>query len=244
MRLMPVIVAAFVLAIQGPALAQEWIEFVSLDDRFTCNFPGQPTVTETTWTSEYDADLPARVYSAERGLGRYSMTVVDYNQAEPMLTERAEACPAGAETCRGGGGSTGLGYWKLDVRGALVFASWKFMQRDATLTHYNLNHMDVVEGHNLHLTNNADQSRTFASIYMHENKLYVMEATVPAGYPEPGLFQQSLGWLDENGNGLRYQSFYSNGFPAPERANRGGRGQGQGRGNATGANTGQGGQAR
>ena len=41
---------------------------------------------------------------------------------------------------------------------------------------------------------------------MHENKLYIIEGTVPAGYPEPGLFQQSLGWLDENGVGLRYQS--------------------------------------
>jgi hypothetical protein len=27
--------------------------------------------------------------------------------------------------------------------------------------------------------NNADKSRTFVSIYMHHNRLYVMEATVP-----------------------------------------------------------------
>ncbi len=40
-------------------------------------------------------------------------------------------------------------------------------------------------------------------MYMHENKLYISEGTVPAGYPEPGLFQQSLAWLDENGNGIR-----------------------------------------
>jgi hypothetical protein len=179
MRLMPLVVVAFVLTIHGSATAQEWTEFASRDDRFTCNFPGEPLVTETTWISEYGAELPARVYSAERGPGKYSMTVVDYGQAQPILTERAKSCPPGAETCQGGAGSTGEGYWKLDLRGALVFGSWKFMQRDAVLTHYNLNHMDVVEGHNLQLTNNADQSRTFGSIYMHENKLYVMEATVP-----------------------------------------------------------------
>jgi hypothetical protein len=92
------------------------------------------------------------------------------------------------------------------------------MQREAVLSHYNLNHMDVVAGHNLQLTSNADQSRTLSSIYMHENKLYVMEATVPSGYPEPGLFQQSLGWLDENWLGLRYVTFYSNGVPTPARA--------------------------
>jgi hypothetical protein len=213
----------------------EWIEFASLDDRFTANFPGQPKVTETTWSSEYGADLPARVYTAATGSGRYSMTVVDYNQAERILAEKARNCPAGAEPCKGSP-TTGVGYSKVDVRGAIVYASWKLMQRDAKLTHYMWNFIDLVEGHQLQLTNTADNSRTFASIYMHQNKLYVMEATVPAGYPEPGLFQQSLGWLDENGIGLRYQSIYTNGFPAPPRVNRAGQRQGQGRIDAPGAN--------
>jgi len=246
MRLIPVVAAAFVLSIQGSAFAQEWTEFASRDDRFTCNFPGQPKVTETTWTSEYGASLPARVYSAEVGQSRYSMTVADYNQTQRLLTEKAKACPAGAEPCRGGGGATGEGYWRVDVRGAITYATWKVMQRDARVTHLMWNFMDLVEGHQLQLTNTADKSRTFASIYMHENKLYLMEATVPAGYPEPGLFQQSLGWLDENGVGLRYQAIYSNGFPAPPRVNRGGRGQGQGQGriDAPGADAGQAGQAR
>jgi len=102
------------------------------------------------------------------------------------------------------------------------------------------NFVDLVEGHQLQLTNNADKSRTFAGIYMHENKLYVIEGTVPAGYPEPGLFQQSLGWLDENGVGLRYQSYYSNGYPPPPRVNRAGRGQGQGRIDAPTADPGRG----
>ena len=64
---------------------------------------------------------------------------------------------------------------------------------------------------------------------MHQNRLYIIEGTVPAGYPEPGLFQQSLGWLDENGVGLRYQSVYSNFYPAPPRVDRSRENQGQGR---------------
>jgi hypothetical protein len=76
---------------------------------------------------------------------------------------------------------------------------------------------------------NADKSRTFAGIYMHENKLYIIEGTVPPGYPEPGLFQQSLGWLDEAGVSVRYQSYYSNGFPPPPRARRAPAAQSQGR---------------
>jgi len=38
---------------------------------------------------------------------------------------------------------------------------------------------------------------------------------VGANMPEPGLFQQSLGWLDEQGNSIRYQQFYLNGAPRP-----------------------------
>ena len=58
---MPLISAALVLSISGPVFAQEWIEFANREDRFTCNFPSQPKVTETTYKSEHGADLPARV---------------------------------------------------------------------------------------------------------------------------------------------------------------------------------------
>src|SRR5438034_6807420 len=128
MRLMPLISAALAVFISGPSFAQEWIEFASREDRFTCNFPSQPKVTETTYRSEYGADLPARVYSATQGQSRYSVTVVDYNQAQRILTEKAKNCPAGDVVCRGVAGS-GEGWWKVDLRAALVYASWKFMQR-------------------------------------------------------------------------------------------------------------------
>jgi len=42
MRLMPLISTVLALAVSGPAFAQEWIEFASREDRFTCNFPAQP----------------------------------------------------------------------------------------------------------------------------------------------------------------------------------------------------------
>lgn len=242
MRLTPWIATTLALCIAAPVFAQEWIEFASREDRFTCNFPSQPKVTETTYRSQYEADLPTRVYSATQGQSRYSVTVVDYNQARRILTEKAKSCPAGAEPCIGSAGDEG--HWKADVRGAIDFATWRLLQRDAKLTLFVWNVVDLVEGRQLQLTNNADKSRTFAGIYMHENKLYIIEGTVPPGYPEPGLFQQSLGWLDENGVGLRYQSYYSNGFPAPPRVNRAGRGLGQGRIDAPGANPDQPGQRR
>jgi hypothetical protein len=214
------LIATTLLAISTPALAQEWTEFVSIEDRFSTNFPGQPRITETTYKSQFGADLPARVYSASRGASRFSMTVVDYRSIEKILTEKAKSCPPGAETCLGGSNpisSTGAGYWKADVAGAIVYATWQYMQRNAKVTQLVWTNIDLVEGHMLQLTN-ADQSRTFASIFMHENKLYIGEATVPAGEPEPGLFQQALGWIDENGKNIRYQTLYHNGFPPPPRS--------------------------
>ena len=217
MRFMPVISIALLFFVSGPLFAQEWIEFASREDRFACLFPSQPKITETAYPSEYGADLPARVYSVAQGQSRYSITVVDYNQVQRILTEKSKACPGGDVVCRGVPGS-GDGWWQVDLRAALVHASWQLMQRDAKVTQYQWNFLELVEGHQLVLTN-ADKSRTFAAMYMHENKLYIIESSVPPGYPEPGWFSQSLGFLDEKGIGLRYQEIYVNGYPAPPRAN-------------------------
>ena len=59
MRLMPVIAAALVLSTSHLSYAQEWIEFASRHNRFTCLFPGQPKITETTYHSPHEADRPA-----------------------------------------------------------------------------------------------------------------------------------------------------------------------------------------
>jgi hypothetical protein len=225
MRLVPMpVAAALILACAGPALGQEWDEYVSLEDGFSLNFPAEPTVTETTYASEYGADLPARVYSVVQGDQSYTMTVVDYSPVERLLTEKAEECPPFAdERCTGFGAGpiVGAGYWRTDIRGALVWASWQFMQRDVEVTDYLWNFVELVEGHQLQLTSNVDQSRSFVSIYMHEDRLYIMEGKVPAGYPEPGLFQQSLGFVDEDGNRVRYGDYYDNDYAPPERVPRG-----------------------
>ena len=225
MRLIGFVLVALLVTGPGSALAQEWTEFASRDDRFTVNFPGTPKISATTWNSEYGAVLPARLYTAEIGRSRFTVTAVDYSGVEQLLTEKAKSCPAGAETCSGIG-DTGVGYWKNDVRGAVAYASWKLIQGSAKMTHFMWNFVEMVSGNQLQLTN-ADGSRTFASIYMHENTLVIVDGTVPAGYPEPGLFQQSLGWLDQDGKGIRYSTLYINepDLPKPAIRVRGQRGQ-------------------
>src|SRR5690349_6412010 len=122
MRLVILVSAALMtISLSTTAFAQEWIEFASRDERITCLFPGQPKVTEATWVSEYGAILPARLYSAAQGQSRYSVTVVDYNPVERLMVEKSKACPPGTETCQGVA-DWGLGYWKNDMRGAIVYA--------------------------------------------------------------------------------------------------------------------------
>jgi len=205
------------------ATAQEWAPFTTVQDGFTINFPGQPRVTQITWRSQLDFELPARVYSADRGSERYSITVVDYSGIEQLGIERAKSCPPGNANCRANAPpALGPGYSRHDERGALLFATEKLLNRNATMTELAWDWQDMVEGHVIHLTNTADQSRTYAYVAMHRHKLYIVEGTVPKGAPEPGLFQQSLGWVDKDGKGIRYQDVvYSNAYhgmgvyPAP-----------------------------
>ena len=204
---------ALVLSVSGPAGAQDWEEFVSVREGFTVNFPGRPTVTETTWTSQLGYTLPARVYSADKGREHYTLTFVDYSDLERQGIERSKTCPPGNAQCRANAGPViGPGYWKQDERGAVVYATFRLLQRNATLTSLAWEWQDLVEGHSIQLTNNADGSRTSAFIAMHEHRLYILEGTVPKGFPEPGLFQQSLGWIDKDGKSIRYQGIYSNSF--------------------------------
>ena len=203
-------------ALVTPASAQDWELFVFAEDGFSANFPGRPRIERTTWVSQYRYTLPARVYTASRGAERYSATVVDYRGLEAQGVARGTACPAGAETCAGTqdgrqGAIIGLGYWKMDVRGALAYATLKFLQRDATVTDFTMQFQDVVEGYLLNLTN-RDGSRTLAYVTMHENRLYVFEGTVPKGYVEPALFQGSIGFVDAGGRSIRYLNWYSNGI--------------------------------
>jgi len=237
MRVSPIVSAALVLCMSGSAFAQEYVEFKSQQDRFTVVFPAQPKVTETTFKSQFDSVLPARIYSADANGGHYSVTVVDYNNIRAIATEKAKKCPPGAEACSGtatDASSTGAGYWKADIAGAVMNATWMLQQRDAKVTYVGWANMDLVEGNMVSLINNKDKSRTSAAVYMHENKLYILEGTAPAGYPVPDWFQQSVGWIDENGNGIRYLTIYHNGLPKPEIARRGGQGQGQGQGRGQG----------
>jgi hypothetical protein len=215
MRRIAVAVALGLLASRS-SFAQEWIQYASRADLFGVNFPSEPNVRDISYTSEFGISLPAHVYSAESGRSRYSVTVVDYAAAEKMHTDRAALCKK-----NGGEGDACQNDWRGDVQGSIVHASWKFLQRDAKVNFFGWAVVDQVEGQRLQLTS-PDQSRTFAEIHRHGTRLYILEATVPPKAPAPGLFQQSLMFLDVEGKPIRYRSIYTTGyseewkFPAPD----------------------------
>lgn len=89
------LVSAAMVLVSGVALAQdakEWSEFLDRMEHFTVNFPGEPDVKESTYTTAKGTTLPAKIFSAEDRRGRYSITVVNYSgAAAEQATARDEA---------------------------------------------------------------------------------------------------------------------------------------------------------
>jgi hypothetical protein len=219
-----VICALLMFLPPGAALGQEFVEFTSVEDGFRIAFPGRPQVQNTTYTSQYGYPLPAKVYSVTSGPQRFSVTVVDFRGIQQQAI--AKTCPKGPDTCqrRALTAVIGEGEWRNDVRGAMLYALNTFINRGAKITNITGDWQDLVEGMMVQLTN-ADQSRTFASISMHDNRLYIVEGTAPVrGYPPPIAFQQNFAVVDSQGTSIRYQRMYSNAYhglgeyPVPSRA--------------------------
>ncbi len=198
MHLANLTLAASALLLSLPSVGQGWIEYVSIADRFTMYIPGEPDVRDISYASEYGVVFPARMYSYEDGPSRYSVTVVDYTDAEEIHSERANKTSA----------DDGSLYWAVDVLGSIAYAAWNIRKRGGEVTHDAWHYIQRVEGHQLQVTN-ADRSRTYAGIYLHETRLYILEATVLPGSPPPIIFQQSLSLLDDEGNTFNYEYIHS-----------------------------------
>jgi len=249
MRLRQLTIAVAVLLISTQAFAQEWVEYSNKQDRFEVNLPEQPTVRDFTYTSWLDAKLPARVYTAQRGAEKYSVTFVDYTKAQEVHAQMAGTmnCAAGtpANQCTAAIAGTdsaaqGVGAWKYDVLGALDHASEEILKRNAKVTYFAWATIDRIVGRQIQLTN-PDGSRTYVEMHMYADRLYIFEATVPKGSPEPGLFQQSPRFLDGDGKAVRYQDNYLDRYGLPEASPVR---QGGGARGGRGAAAGQGGQAQ
>ena len=174
----PIRIVAVVATLLLPAssFAQEWIEYVDRTDGFSVNFPGQPTIRETTYPPQRGAPLRARVFTVQDGSRRYSVTVVNLaGIVQPS-----------------------------DVKGSVSWEAWNFRKRGGAVTYDAFAQVDSIDGHQLHITN-PDKSQTIVGIYVHARRLYILEATVPPSTPGALHFQQSLMILDKEGKRIRYE---------------------------------------
>lgn len=174
--------------------AQGWDYYTSRDDNFRIRAPGAFEVTEFDFPSEYGAVMPARIHSYESGDNRFSITVVDYTDARAIHAARSRT-EADYEI-----------YWEIDIRASVAYAATQLRQRGGEVKYDAYHYIDRVEGHQLQITND-DGSRTYAAIYLHDSHLYILEATVGSRSPPPVMFQQSLEFLNDDGNRIRYRNY-------------------------------------
>lgn len=171
-RLIPAVL--LFVGVSTAALAQAWIEYKNLQDRFTINFPGEPKVESLTYTAEDGNTFPAHRYSATRGQSTYVVTVVDFTTSDSVST----------------------------VRGAIAFETAK-QRKLGKVTYDAYAQVDRIEGMQLQVTK-PDGKRLFTGVHLEDKRLYILEGTVPAGDPPPAAFQVSLTILDAQGQHIRY----------------------------------------
>jgi hypothetical protein len=213
MRVVRNVAAGCLLLFGGLLFAQEWNRYQNLDDRFAVTAPGEPTIEKTKWKSEYNSMFPATVYRWQQGANHYTATVIDYSDSEAIYA----ATPHSPSF-------QGPMYWQIDILGSIQYAATQYREKPGVKVTFDYFHyINYVTGHELQITN-PDQSRTYVGIYLHENRLYVFDATVAKGMPPPLIFQQSPEFVDANGNAIRYRTYYFNPVPEPRIGQRGGAG--------------------
>jgi hypothetical protein len=211
MRSVHVIAAVCLLLAAKPSFAQkEWADYRNLDDHFAINAPGDPTVGTTTWKSEYDSMFPEKVYRWQDGANKYSVSVVDYSNSEATFYANHHSDDFQAAA-----------YWQIDILGSIQYAATQYrMKPGVKVTFDAFHYINLVTGHQLALTN-PDGTKTWVAIYLHENRLYILDATVTKTSPPPIIFQQSLEFLDSDGKSIRYRTYYFDKLPEQKIGRRG-----------------------
>ena len=183
MCLRTIILTIMGMLIAFPATAQGWIEFVDEQEFYGINMPHDPNVENSTYHSEFGADYPGKVYTTSDGLVEYKVTVVDYTNSSELEGSR--------------------GVW--DYAGSVAYAAWQIRKRGGDITHDGWTEADRIPGHHLQITN-ADNSRTYAAIHSHAMRLYIFEAFAAPGAIAPIQYQQSVIFLDEDGEIVRFDT--------------------------------------
>ena len=196
MPFLQLITLASILWFCESAIAQRWMPYTSATDGFRIMTPGEFAIEEIDYETEYGIVVPAKVFSHENDTGRYSVTVVDYRDAQQLHDKRLREI----------GGIYQPIYAQVDVRGSIAYAAKKIRDRASTIDYDAYHYISRIEGHQLQTTN-PNQTRTFAALYLYESRLYVIDATASPEIAPPGMFQQTLEFVDEDGEVITFRNF-------------------------------------
>lgn len=177
------------------ASAQRFTQYVSEEDAFRIMAPGEFSIEETEMESEYGIIVPVRTYSHENNDGLFIVTVVDYRDSQRLHDARIEELD----------GLYVSAYGEVDVRASVAFFAKKIRDRAETIEYDAYHYIGKVDGHQLQTTN-PDGTRSFAALYLHRSKLYVVEARVNPGSPVGAMFQQTLDFMYD-GRRIFYDAF-------------------------------------
>ena len=180
MRLVHLVPVSLALFFSTAAYAQLFAEWASREDRFTVNFPGEPTRTESMYRTAKGEALEAHTYTADAPAtsiqaGTYSVTMVDYTKSSDDAATAIEEAAAALRT-----------------KGTVKYEAAENVDQMRT------RRMTV---------ETADSRRILAEILMsNEKRLYIVAANTPMTVPPPAQFQASIQILDENGVRIRYRT--------------------------------------
>jgi len=175
MRYLGFVAGLLFFFVNSAANAQGWFEYTNREEQFSVNFPEEPAIGDVSYKAASGQNIPARLFEAREGASRYTVTVVNYTGAAPE-----------------------------DIAAAIDHAAETYRDSGSEVTYDNEAGVDGIDGHMVQLTN-PDGGRSFVQISFLFDRLFIVDATVPAGSIIPGHFQQSLVMLDEQGRRVRYQ---------------------------------------
>jgi type II secretory pathway pseudopilin PulG len=173
--------------------------YVNTTDLFSVSVPCKFTSRDITWDTEYDSKVPGRVYSCKNGDDEYEMSVINYTDI--LKIRRAQE-----HTEAGGGGGVDT-YARVDVQASIDYACTKMRSEAAKVTYDAWHYINLIPGHELQY-NLPDGRRVYAAVYLHEYRLYIMKAAVPAMGIPPLLYTQSFAVVRPDGSTIRYPSIY------------------------------------
>jgi hypothetical protein len=171
-------------------------DYVNKDDLFSVSVPCKFTVRNIVWATEYDSTVPGHVYSCKDGDNEYEMSVINYTDIEKIRAAQEHTDAA-----------TGGAYAKIDLHASIDYACTRLRNEAAKVTYDAWRYMNLIPGHELQYTL-PDGRRVYADAYLHEYRLYIMKATVPAKGIPPLLYTQSFSAVRPDGTPIRYQTIY------------------------------------